>query len=97
VASTAARLKIVLAHQTLDPLVVGDHALMAKRRLHAAPAISFKLVADRSDRVQQLDIARRLQTFKAALSTNSVRFSEVNETLWWWLPLTIRFESHPAE
>lgn len=29
VTSTAAWLKIVLAHQALDPLVVGDHALMA--------------------------------------------------------------------
>nr|WP_245270103.1 hypothetical protein [Nitrobacter hamburgensis] len=53
----AARLKIVLAHQAFDPLVVGDHASMAKRRLHAAPAIGFELVADRGDRVQQLDIA----------------------------------------
>ena len=45
----AARLQIVLAHQALDPLLVGDHAAMAKRRLHAAPAIGFELVADRGD------------------------------------------------
>jgi hypothetical protein len=48
----AARLQIVLAHQALDPLLVGDHAAMAKRRLHAAPAIGFELVADRGDCVQ---------------------------------------------
>jgi len=53
----AAQLKVVLAHQALDPFVVGDYALMAKRRLHAASAIGFELVADRGDRIQQLDIA----------------------------------------
>lgn len=42
IAPAAERLKIMLAHQALDPLVVGNNTLMAKRGLHAAPAIGFE-------------------------------------------------------
>jgi hypothetical protein len=56
----AARLQVMLAHQSLDPLVVRDHALMAERGLHAAPAISFELIADHGDSSYQFGIADQL-------------------------------------
>jgi hypothetical protein len=46
ITAASVRLEVMLTHQPLDPLMVGRHALMAKRGLHAAPAIGLELVAD---------------------------------------------------
>jgi hypothetical protein len=44
-------LKIVLAHQASDFLVIDDHASMPQLGANAPPAIEFEPVADRRDRL----------------------------------------------
>ena len=51
VTAPPAWLKVVLAHQASDLLVVDDHATMPQLGANASPAIEFELVADRRDRL----------------------------------------------
>ena len=46
VTTTGSRLKIVLAHQALDLLMINDDALLPKGGLNTPPAVAFELVAD---------------------------------------------------
>ena len=50
IASAAARLKVVLAHEAFDFLVIDEHALLSQVGAHPPPAVTFKLFADRRDR-----------------------------------------------
>jgi hypothetical protein len=51
VTAPSAWLKVVLAHQASDFLVIDDHATMPQLGANASPAIEFELVADRRDRL----------------------------------------------
>ena len=56
VAPAYSRLKVVLAHQASDLLVVHDNALLPQRRAHTAPAIVLELVADRRHRLDDRSV-----------------------------------------
>ncbi|MBB4633829.1 hypothetical protein [Sphingosinicella soli] len=56
----AGRLKVMVTHQALDPLIIGDHALVAERSLQTAPTLSFERGANRCDSRQQFGIAEPL-------------------------------------
>jgi hypothetical protein len=58
-ADVASRLKIVLAYQPPDLLVIDDHSSMPQLRSHASPAVEFELVADRGDRLDDRGIVMR--------------------------------------
>jgi hypothetical protein len=53
VTAPPAWLKIVLAHQASDLLVIDDHATMPQLGANASPAIEFELLADRRDRLER--------------------------------------------
>ena len=50
---TLRRLQTMLAHQSLDLLVVHDPAELPERRLHASPAIGLELVLDGMHRLDE--------------------------------------------
>ena len=59
VAPAQPRLKVVLAHEAPDLLVVHDHALLPQRGSNTAPAVGLELVADGADRLDDRGVVER--------------------------------------
>jgi hypothetical protein len=59
ISAAPAGLKVVLAHQPADLLVVDDQSSMPQLGAHASPAIGFELVADRGDRLDDRGVVMR--------------------------------------
>jgi hypothetical protein len=59
VTTPPSRLKIVLAHQPPDLLVIDDHSSMPQPGAHASPAVEFELIADRRDRLDDGSVVMR--------------------------------------
>src|SRR6516164_9426052 len=63
IAPPPARLKVVLTHQPADLLVIDDHSSMAQLGANASPAVGFKLLADRRDRLNDGGVVLRGSRF----------------------------------
>ncbi|ESY39774.1 hypothetical protein X745_32615 [Mesorhizobium sp. LNJC374B00] len=71
VALAHSRLKVMLAHQAADLLVIDDHAFLPKTGSDTAPAIVLELVTDRCDLLieQNLITQARILRRRSSLST----------------------------